>query len=73
MEQHDADSMFQLGEIARSGRYGDPDYERSYFWHFLAARHGQKQSVAKVEWLKQNLTTEQIRNVTDALARSQSR
>jgi hypothetical protein len=66
-EGHDPDSMFQLGEIARSGQFGDPDYQQSYYWHSLAARHGQGQSAARLLSLKEQLTPDQIRTVTDSV------
>ncbi|MCL4180851.1 MAG: sel1 repeat family protein [Verrucomicrobia bacterium] len=66
-EGHDPESMFQLGEIARSGKYGDPDYPQSYYWHSLADRHGQRLSASRILTLKAQLTPEQIREVTAAL------
>ncbi len=61
------DSMFQLGEIARSGKYGEPDYPQSYYWHSLADRHGQRSSASRILTLKAQLTPEQLSEVTAAL------
>ena len=66
-EGHDPESMFQLGEIARSGKHGDPDYPQSYYWHSLADRHGQRLSASRMLTLKAQLTPDQIREVTAAV------